>query len=245
MYKCLCCGNETLPVPPEEAIAYICPVCWWENDVFLSEPNEPSDENHGLTLLEAHENYLKYGVCDPSPRLWMCSWKATLSQADLLLGDHAPFLARLEESPDNELYIKLYAAETGKVGEEIPEGVSQPVAEVLSKTRPIRPGSRVIHLRFDSTILYQVRNESFCLPDRAEVRHGRYLAVCEKSRLLDMLPAVADVHRNEDGSWYPGPWTHYLILTQNQIIDVISHVEPRISVSGRRSDTEPTDLYSR
>ena len=44
MYKCLCCGNETLPVPTEEAIAYICPVCWWENDVFLKSPDEPSDE---------------------------------------------------------------------------------------------------------------------------------------------------------------------------------------------------------
>ena len=32
MYKCLCCGNETLPVPADEAIAYICPVCWWVPD---------------------------------------------------------------------------------------------------------------------------------------------------------------------------------------------------------------------
>ena len=46
MYKCLCCGNETLPVSAEDAIAHICPVCWWENDVFLKSPDEPSDENH-------------------------------------------------------------------------------------------------------------------------------------------------------------------------------------------------------
>ena len=49
-YPCPCCGQITLPVPPEEAVAYICPVCWWENDVFISSDNEPSDENHGLTL---------------------------------------------------------------------------------------------------------------------------------------------------------------------------------------------------
>lgn len=35
-YPCPCCGCITLPVPPSEAIAYICPVCFWENDVFIS-----------------------------------------------------------------------------------------------------------------------------------------------------------------------------------------------------------------
>lgn len=64
MYKCMCCGNETLSVPVDDAIAYICPVCWWENDVFLRSSDEPGDENHGITLLEAQENYKKYGICD-------------------------------------------------------------------------------------------------------------------------------------------------------------------------------------
>ena len=83
-YPCPCCGQITLPVPPEEAVAYICPVCWWENDVFISsdnEPsetdegyvtlinakydNEPSDENHGLTLSQGRENVRRFGTCDP------------------------------------------------------------------------------------------------------------------------------------------------------------------------------------
>ena len=46
MYKCLCCDNETLPVGP---------VCWWENDVFLKSPDEPSDENHGMTQKDLAE----------------------------------------------------------------------------------------------------------------------------------------------------------------------------------------------
>lgn len=33
-YPCPCCGNLTLPVKPEDAVAFICPVCFWENDVF-------------------------------------------------------------------------------------------------------------------------------------------------------------------------------------------------------------------
>ena len=62
-YKCPCCGYKTLPVPQDKATAYICPVCYWENDVFISGEDEPSDENNGLTLLKAHENYLAYGAC--------------------------------------------------------------------------------------------------------------------------------------------------------------------------------------
>lgn len=49
-YPCKCCGNNTLPIPPEDAIAYICPVCWWENDVFTQNDDEPSDENRRISL---------------------------------------------------------------------------------------------------------------------------------------------------------------------------------------------------
>lgn len=52
-YPCPCCGYLTYPVPQEEAIAYICPVCFWENDVFVTSDDEPSDENHGIPLRPA------------------------------------------------------------------------------------------------------------------------------------------------------------------------------------------------
>lgn len=65
IFGCPCCGFRTFPVPPEEAIAYICPVCMWENDVFTASEEAPSDENHGLTLRQGRENFEKYGVCDP------------------------------------------------------------------------------------------------------------------------------------------------------------------------------------
>ena len=51
-YSCPCCGYYTFPVPADQAVAYICPVCFWENDVFIESDDEPSDENHGLTLNE-------------------------------------------------------------------------------------------------------------------------------------------------------------------------------------------------
>ncbi len=60
-YPCKCCGNLTLPVFSEEAVAYICPVCLWENDVFIQN-DEPGDENHGMTLNEAREKYLRFNI---------------------------------------------------------------------------------------------------------------------------------------------------------------------------------------
>ena len=63
-YCCPCCGQPTYPVAPENALAYICPVCYWENDLFAHTDDEPSDENHGLTLNEGRENFKKHAVCD-------------------------------------------------------------------------------------------------------------------------------------------------------------------------------------
>lgn len=65
LFPCLCCGCRTLPVSKEDAVAYICPVCMWENDVFTASDDEPSDENHGLTLVRGRANYRLLGVCDP------------------------------------------------------------------------------------------------------------------------------------------------------------------------------------
>ena len=230
MYKCLCCGNKTLPVPAEEGVAYICPVCWWENDVFLKYPDEPSDENHGMTLLEARENYIKYGICDISPRLHLCKWKATFPQADVLLGDRTPFLSVLEESPGNELHIRINAAVVGEMKPEMLGVLDQSVASVVAKCRPIQPSSRVIDIRFENYIMYQVRNETFCQFESKSIRDGNYLATYEQSKLLEYLSAATDVQQGDDGSFYPAPWTHYAVFTQNQIIDIISHCEPVLTV---------------
>ena len=58
---CPCCGNITIPYGGD-ALAYICPICWWEIDLFIQSDDEPSDQNHGLTLNQARENYKTYGA---------------------------------------------------------------------------------------------------------------------------------------------------------------------------------------
>ena len=64
-YPCPCCGCLTFPAPKEEAMAYICPVCLWENDVFDPGEDDPSDENRGMTLRQGRENYRRYGAVRP------------------------------------------------------------------------------------------------------------------------------------------------------------------------------------
>ena len=62
-YQCPCCGFFTYNVPADEDCGYICPVCFWENDPFITSDNEPSDSNHGTTLKEAKSNFLQFGAC--------------------------------------------------------------------------------------------------------------------------------------------------------------------------------------
>lgn len=64
IYPCPCCGYLTFPVPREEALAYICPVCFWENDVFDPDEDAPSDENRGMTLRQGRENYQRWGAAE-------------------------------------------------------------------------------------------------------------------------------------------------------------------------------------
>lgn len=63
-YPCPCCGYATYPVPVKDDCGYICLVCLWENDPFISLETEPRDSNHGVSLLEARENYKKFGACE-------------------------------------------------------------------------------------------------------------------------------------------------------------------------------------
>ncbi len=62
MSKCACCGNKTIRGKIEDALGYICPVCYWEVDTFISDENDPSDQNRQLTLSQAQNNYTEFGA---------------------------------------------------------------------------------------------------------------------------------------------------------------------------------------
>lgn len=61
LVQCDCCDYFTIP----EGHDYeICPVCFWEQDVFgVSEPDASSGANHGLSLHEGRDNFLALGAC--------------------------------------------------------------------------------------------------------------------------------------------------------------------------------------
>ena len=61
---CPCCGEITIP-NGGNALAYICPVCLWEIDLFITSDDEKSDQNHGLTLRQARKNYAVWGAVLP------------------------------------------------------------------------------------------------------------------------------------------------------------------------------------
>lgn len=158
-------------------------------------------------------------------------------ELDRIIGDNAPFLITLSDGSQEELRLVIAAAGVGELGGNVPdfsdtdEATRKILQEILAKTRPIEIDvRRQYEICFQGYILYQIRNESFCSFDPEEIRHGRYLIKFEKSKLLSYLSSVTDVGRFDDGSFYPGKWTHYGISTQNHVIDVISHIPPVITV---------------
>ena len=60
---CPCCGAET--IPENVFPGYICPVCLWEIDSFSQSDDEPSDQNHGLSLNQARLNFQTFGCSAP------------------------------------------------------------------------------------------------------------------------------------------------------------------------------------
>lgn len=92
--------------------------------------------------------------------------------------------------------------------------------------------SREFEIIFENYIIYQVRNESYGSFDESAEGTGTYLIRFEKSSFLDYLSVATDACRLEDGSFYPAPWKHYGICTQNHIVDVIAQEEPKVLYSG-------------
>lgn len=62
-HKCRCCGYYTLVGTIEDIDWDICPVCYWENDVFGPDPDTYSGANH-MTLAQGQKNYRELGACD-------------------------------------------------------------------------------------------------------------------------------------------------------------------------------------
>lgn len=167
----------------------------------------------------------------------------TFQTLDRKLGDHAPFLMSLSDDMEEELRLVIAAGEISEDGGRLPDfaDLEKPVRDalhgILADTKLIEPNEgRAYEICFHNYIMYQVRNESYSDWDPEEIRHGRYLILFGKSKLLSYLGEFTIAQRFDDGSCYPGQWKHYGIYTQSHIIDVIAHEEPEITRKSQGPD---------
>ena len=155
----------------------------------------------------------------------------TFAQADDILAKthQAPFLKELKEELENELHLVILSAAMGENTGADDSCGNSPLEEILSQCKPIIPDcSEKFAIIFENYIIYQVRNESYTSYDDSEKRRGVYLLKFNKSSFLDYLSSATDACRLDNGSFYPGPWKHYGIYTQNHIVDVIALEEPKV-----------------
>ena len=125
---------------------------------------------------------------------------------------------------ENELHITICCAKA-EPNAQTPSTGNAALDDILAHCTPLCPDENAkIELIFENYLLYQVRNESYCVFDADEVRGGTYLCTFERSKLLDYLPRAIDVHLIPDGTDAPASWKHYGIYTQNQIIDIFGRM---------------------
>lgn len=114
----------------------------------------------------------------------------TFAEAGRLVdaGRRAPFLLTLCEEDENELHITICCAKA-EPNAQTPSTGNAALDDILAHCTPLCPDENAkIELIFENYLLYQVRNESYCVFDADEVHSGTYLCTFERSKLLDYLP---------------------------------------------------------
>lgn len=156
----------------------------------------------------------------------------TFEELDKALGNYAPFMISLSEGEDNELSVTISPSEVGEKRQFSEDEEPNPaIRELLNTSRPILPNeNKTFTITFEGYILYQVGNESYCSGSPRDRFTGKFLRLCESSALLERVGELSDAQILADGTFYPGKWSHYEIVTQRHIISVISPNEPAVNI---------------
>lgn len=87
----------------------------------------------------------------------------------------------------------------------------------------IKPESRKIEIVFEDVFAYQCTNESYALGEpEYEIYDKGFVRVYERSRYLDYIKAYSMIHKLQPDV------IHYCILSEDDIIDVISTKQPTL-----------------
>ena len=155
-------------------------------------------------------------------------------EADREFGAEPPFLASLSDGLEEQLRLMLTSSKVGTGGKRIPTRDEEPdeaLRQILVTARPAEAdGDTICEVVFEHYLLYQIRNESYTSGDPDEVRCGRWLSVCERSKLLSDIGRYTDAQQLADGTCYPDPWKHYQIITRRHIVDVVAIREPLVRI---------------
>lgn len=61
-FVCPCCKKNVFEQGPGSL--EICPVCFWQDDLFQFENPDSDDGANSVSLVESIKNYAKYGACE-------------------------------------------------------------------------------------------------------------------------------------------------------------------------------------
>lgn len=64
--KCACCGYYTI-----EGMADVCPVCFWQKDVYQEENIDDDGGPNNISFREAAKKYKSFGVIDEQFRSYV------------------------------------------------------------------------------------------------------------------------------------------------------------------------------
>lgn len=140
--------------------------------------------------------------------------------------DTYPFLIKAIEGLYNEISFIISLPLKGEKGIVNDTGNSC-LDGILNKCVPVYPDeNNSYEIIFKNYVLHMTRNESYTFWDEYEIRHGKYLILFERSRLLDNISSYVDCNLIND--MCKKEYKHYGIYCQNHIIDVITTTEPII-----------------
>jgi len=134
------------------------------------------------------------------------------------------FVREISEPEENVLRLVLQEAEASS--ETVSRKIGGTVIQNLHVVGPTER-SRTFQLRWNQYIAYSVRNESFASPDDdSELRaSGRLFRIYVKSHFLDFVSRATIAAEQ-----HPEPSTHFCVVSENHVIDVVSTQMPEIQI---------------
>ena len=143
------------------------------------------------------------------------------------------FLADIGEPDDNVLRLVIGEARASDVVEDLVIG-----DVTIPDTRRITSDELCFayEIVFDSYVAYSVRNESFTPEDKSEEFTGRLFRKYTKSRFRDYVSAATLA--TDD---FPGKLSHYELVCENHIVDIVSFKEPEIIIVRRAQQVLAAD----